>query len=939
MRSSLLHARSEAFLDCLPQLACMHTAGAQDCTFNSAWSRYLGLDGEFLGVNTWLEYIHPEDRSAVRNALYVASRYKESYDFQCRVAHRSGQYRRIQTSASMQVPREGEGGFWIAISVDLENQGFTGREEFKNQRRLRALQESRGVVLWVADPRGLILEKRGWSALTAQHEKEALGWGWLDRVHPDDRYATKEAWLQSVQRNQSFFAEYRLRLRDEKFKWVEDRGVPILDPSGTTLEWVGIISDVNERKEREFELIRSGARLQLAIESTQLGIWDVDYVSGEREWSDLAKQILEVSPHDEITADTFINLVHPNDRERVSDLFFKNSPVDGSVYADEFRVLTPRSKREIWVSATGKTLADSLGQPIRKLGTIRDTTKHNKARLALEASEKQLRMALDAARMNAWEVNRVTGFVKRSPNALKLLGLTSGSVDSFLERTHPEDQERVREFIETCSGADEINIRYNHPDGQLLWLCMRGEQSSAQSVRGVTFDISEQVNAANKLIQIANKDFVTELLNRNAFNKILKDVCECSAGRNCVFHVIIIDIDGFKEVNDAMGHDAGDALLRCVAQRLKFTFGQDASIARIGGDEFALIVEDSPSRAYLAEKLRALHLSLSQSITISGRTFNARSSVGVASFPGDGSEAAELMRSADLALCRAKTVGGNRSVYYTHSMRDKIAQRRELFTEFERAISQRQLQVHYQPKISLSDNRLVGFEALLRWRHPSRGLLAPGVFKDVFESFEISQVIGEFVLDQITNDLHHWYSIGRNPGRIAFNLSSADFFAEDLSGNILRQLKGKCLPPSSVEVEITEDVFLKNSSEKNVEQLKVLYDNGVGVALDDFGTGFASLTHLKTLPLSHIKIDRSFIDKLDSNDYDRAIVSSVISLSRDLKMETTAEGVEDRVQLQILRELGCNNIQGYLISPALHPEQLEEADFFSKYEATAGPPL
>lgn len=929
MCRDLIPSQFKEIVDTLPQLAWLHSVRLEECRINAEWASFLGNEGSAMSFGVLTEYIHPEDRTAVLESMKTAISLREAYHICYRLAHRSGHYRNVVTSGFCKTSSETNDPAWLAVTIDLKHHVRSRATEHKIEQRLKALHKTSDTVFWVADKDGEVFEQWGWDSLTSQADREAAGWGWLDAVHPDDKDSLARAWQESVRTSLPFYKEYRLRSRDGTFKWVEGRGTPIWSTSGEVIEWIGTVSDIDERKVKERELATSEERLRLALESTQLGIWDVDFTTGQHSWTNTTREILEIDLNFQINDDTFLNLVHPDDRERVENHFFDSSQNEGTIYSGEYRIITAQTKSVKWISATGRTLTDSQNQPIRKLGTIRDITERINTHIAIKEGEKQLRLALNAARMNAWEIDLETRFVKRSFNTENLLGLSSGSLDAFLENTHPEDQQLVLNFLVHHEPTHQINLRYYHPDGRMLWLGMRGERTEPGRLRGVTFDITAQIQAEQELWRMAHEDNLTGLLNRSAFNNILQKKCTGEKHEDPQFYVVIVDIDNFKEVNDTFGHDAGDILLKRAASRIQAAFKDQESVARIGGDEFAIVFTPIGSDSDLTEMIDRLHRTLRKPITISGRTFSAQSSVGIATFPSDGTTATELMKSADIALYRAKSDGRNRTAYYAPHMRDKIIKRVELFSEFDRALSQRELLVYYQPKIRLDSGQLVGYEALLRWHHPSRGVLTPGVFGMIFENFELSQAVGDLVLEQITDDLCYWHSTGINTGRIAFNLSASDFFADNLSTNILDKLERKSLPPTSIEVEITEDVFLNDSNRNNEFHIKALSESGVTIALDDFGTGFASLTHLKRFPIGNIKIDRSFISNIDTDHRDKSIVSVITNLSKELGIKTTAEGVENINQIKILKEISCTDIQGYFVSPAIHPHKVKEFNFIN----------
>ncbi|MGZ9263057.1 MAG: putative bifunctional diguanylate cyclase/phosphodiesterase, partial [Candidatus Binatia bacterium] len=378
--------------------------------------------------------------------------------------------------------------------------------------------------------------------------------------------------------------------------------------------------------------------------------------------------------------------------------------------------------------------------------------------------------------------------------------------------------------------------------------------------------------------------------------------------------LLLIDLDDFKDVNDTLGHDAGDALLKKVAERLSAMTRDCDTVARLGGDEFALLVVDPLTLDHATSLARIVAETVKQPFVYKGRTFSTRASIGVAAFPDHDSDPRDLLKDADIALYRAKAKGRNRVESYSAQLRTIVEQRLALGEEVRAAIAKDQFVPFYQPKICLSTNRIVGFEALARWQHPSKGVLTPEHFGAVFDDHELGAAIGRQLLLKVTADMRGWLDVAFDIGRVAINLSSAQFNDPGLADEILDVLERRRITARSFEVEVTETVLLSKSADQVEVILKRFHDCGVQVALDDFGTGYASLTHLKRFPVDHIKIDQSFIMNLEKDAGDDAIVSAVVGLGTNLGMQITAEGVETQGQARRLRELGCHNAQGFLFS-------------------------
>jgi diguanylate cyclase (GGDEF)-like protein len=376
------------------------------------------------------------------------------------------------------------------------------------------------------------------------------------------------------------------------------------------------------------------------------------------------------------------------------------------------------------------------------------------------------------------------------------------------------------------------------------------------------------------------------------------------------FSILMLDLDRFKDVNDTRGHPAGDALLKEVARRLQKATREVDCVGRLGGDEFAVLQasekDQKVSVIALAERIRA---AITKPYDLDGRKLTLETSIGIALAPQNGDDAGMLIKSADLALYRAKTEGRNRYCFFEAAMEAQARAHQELESEMRNALSRNEFELHYQTIIDLGLHQCCAAEALVRWNHPQRGFILPGQFIARAEESGLIVPLGEWVLRQACADAARW----RSDLKVAVNLSPAQFKQNDLVGVIKAALDDAGLPPQRLELEITESVLLENNRD-NLAVLHEIKKLGVAIVLDDFGTGYASLTYVRMFPFDRIKIDRSFIQNMTQDAASAAIVSAVASLGRNLDIVTTAEGVETREQLELVRAAGCQSVQGYLFS-------------------------
>lgn len=428
----------------------------------------------------------------------------------------------------------------------------------------------------------------------------------------------------------------------------------------------------------------------------------------------------------------------------------------------------------------------------------------------------------------------------------------------------------------------------------------------------IRFDVTPQKLAEQRLEHLANVDPLTDLPNRRRYMHLL----EQAVGRGDRIATAILDLDHFKDVNDSAGHDTGDRLLLAVADVLRSIIADDETVARIGGDEFALILHDRGD-GELPRTLAAIIAAVGNVPAAPSLGWRAQASLGAARFPEDGGDAGELLKCSDLALYAAKQDGRGCFRLFDKRLAQDAEWRAELRSAVQGALALGEMLVMYQPIVDLTPHRPLAFEALLRWRRADGTLLTPAVFSSVFEDEAIAADIGVFVLDQVLRQIARWTAAGVAFRSIAINATLGDLrgtrFVDMIAAAIgLGQVRG-----DQICVEITEGMLLDRGARTVWQSIERLHRCGVLIAFDDFGTGFASLTHLRQLPIDHVKIDRSFIESICADDKDVAIVRSVIELAHRLNLRVVAEGVEVAEQEQLLRGLGCDSIQGFLIAPAM----------------------
>ena len=448
--------------------------------------------------------------------------------------------------------------------------------------------------------------------------------------------------------------------------------------------------------------------------------------------------------------------------------------------------------------------------------------------------------------------------------------------------------------------------------------------------RGVGRDITAEIDAEQRIHYLAQHDPLTALPNRmvlkDRLEQLLLRANRCDEG----VAVLCVDLDDFKAVNDTLGHSAGDTLLCDAASRMRETVREMDTVARLGGDEFT-VIQVNTHRCDDAETLAVrLIAALSQPFVIDGEQIHCGASIGISIYPNDGVSANELMRNADLALYKAKSCGGNTYRFYTVDMDREVQERRQLEKELRDALAHQSFCLHFQPQIDIASGSPVGCEALVRWLHPQRGVVSPGTFIQAAERSGLIVAIDRWVLYEACRQAKAWKDADLRVGRIAVNLSAGQLRRGDVVAYLQDVLTETGVSPADLEIEITESVLLLDT-ETVVATLNAINDLGVSLSVDDFGTGYSSLSYLRRFPVQKVKIDQSFIRNLPQKEDDRAIAGAIVSLGHSLGLQVVAEGVESADQLQYLREIGCDQAQGYFFARPL--PAADYAAWFTRFSA------
>jgi diguanylate cyclase (GGDEF)-like protein/PAS domain S-box-containing protein len=587
-----------------------------------------------------------------------------------------------------------------------------------------------------------------------------------------------------------------------------------------------------------------------------------------------------------------------------------------------------------WYYAHIAPLRSDAGAVIGVVAVGMDITPRERLRAQLEQERKLLEDAQELAEVGSWVLDIRSGEVHISRQMARLLGINAGARAlhwSDLVNALPPNEMRIIEgerdrALRTC-GAYDFDHDIVRPDGTIRHVRSRGHVECDESGRPIRFvgtmhDVTERVQAQRAAELLAYHDALTGLPNRWLLRDRLETAIASARRETQNVFVLFIDLDDFKRINDTLGHAMGDVLLAEVGQRLHGIARSSDTVARMGGDEFVIVLTHVDTEEQLQAAVNKLRNAFRAPFRLAGTDYPITASVGIAGFPDDGLTEDELLKHADAAMYDAKQHGRNAVRRFSTVSMASSMRRVQLELDLRRALREHEFRVYYQPIVNARTLRTVGVEALLRWQHPSRGLLLPVAFVDVIEHTSYANAVGEWVLREACAQVAQWRRRLGLPLRLSVNVSARQLQRDHFAVVLKETLQNSGLQPDAVDIELTENTVVRDL-ESAATVLARLRDIGVGVAIDDFGTGYNSLSYLKYFPITALKIDRSFVGEIGVDAFDEAISSAVAALGRALRIRVVAEGVEQRSQLESLLALGCDEVQGYYFAPPMEAQQLD----------------
>ncbi len=909
LRESEAHFRSMA--DGAPVMIWMSDPSGAGIFCNKMWLALTGQSYEEALGYGWLKAIHPDDQKRVEQIFLAASARREPYQAEYRLRTVSGSWAWVIDVGQPRFDAHGNFQGYVGSALDI-----TERQEIQ-----AALQESEEhywhsvelnpQIPWIADPQGNIVEvSNRWCAMTGVSLDQALGQSWTRALYPDDIAQTVRLWSTALLSGTPVDVEYRLRSADGSYRWFRARAAPRHDDSGAILRWYGTIEDIHEHKQATLALQERERQLQTVFNQAVVGLMHRDQ----------SNRVLMINQHyceilgrarEELEGVSMIQFTHPEDAKWQAPLLQQHEAT-GEPLQLEKRYLRPDGS-VVWCKVNVSYVRDDAGAVAGTITVAEDITAHKLAEERAQEAHSLLQEVIDSVDDLIFVKDRNGLFLAANLKfgGAKIIGKYDHELyEPEIAEKYRSDDLRVLASGRKLSVEEDVpgeTVRHYHTV-KVPWR----KNGDIIGVIGIARDITERKKTEERLRWAAHHDELTGLPNRRLFQKKIKDAFEKTMAGQRRVGLLSLDVDHFKQINDKFGHDVGDIFLKGFADRLRQAVGRQGVIARLGGDEFAVLLPDIGGEDDVRRIAQAILAHMHEPLSLHGNILDCRTSIGgtVTVFKRD-EDPDELRKQSDLALYASKASGRGIFTMFRPAMREDEQKVASALRVAGQAVAFDWIMPHYQPKVDLRSGRLSGFEALLRWHPPGTGIQPPHMIAPAFDNTDLGISIGMRIRSCVFQHLQKWRGSGTEVGRIAINVSAAEFRRDDYAEQVLDELDRAGLPTRCLEVEVTEGVFLGYGADFVKRALRKLSDAGVTIALDDFGTGYASLSHLKQFPVDVLKIDRSFVMDMERDASDAAVVKAVLSLGLNLDLQVVAEGVETVEQVALLRQLGCSTAQGY----------------------------
>lgn len=783
--------------------------------------------------------------------------------------------------------------------------------------------------IWFADKEGKrIYFNKAWTVFTGKQIKDHVNDGWINNISMNEQKFIEEKYYQSIKLNQSFKMEYHIKNVNGEYRTIIDYCNPYKGRNGDLVGYIGVSFDITEHTEFEKELVKENREIytslfdnnhaaMILVEPNTGKIFDAnkaacDFYGYEKE------KLLNKKVSD-------INMLTKDDVKE------KMSLIDTGKN-DRFRLKHRLANGEIKDIEAHTGLITSQGKPLY-YGIIYDISDRIKSEEALKLAYSELDQIFSTTANGMRVIGLDHKIIRINDTMLKILGVTrEEAIGNKCYDVFPGKYCNTNKCPIEIIGNGEKRIEYEAekelPNGSVIPCIITATpfMDHEGQVVGVVedfVDISERKRTEEKLKFVAYHDHLTHLPNRLLFNEKLEFEINHITDSDTILAVMFLDLDDFKYINDTYGHSTGDEVLVKVAERLKRIVGKNNVVARIGGDEFTILLKDKSNIEEVSLFAQKLLASFQKPIVIKDIEFYITSSIGISIHPTDGDDVDTITKHADIAMYHAKDHGKNSVEFFSRRKKKNFSNRFFLESQLRHALERKELKLYYQPQVNIETGEVIGFEALLRWENSSLGFVSPVDFIPVAEEIGLINKIGSWVIYEAAKKIKRWQEKGIHSLRIAVNISVRQLQQTNFLEQVDEVLRKTGITPSNLEFEITESIALTNL-EYNIMILGKLKKMGIQISLDDFGTGYSSLSYLKMLPIDNLKIDKSFVQNLTHDSSNKAIASAIIAMAHSLNLKVIAEGVEEKEQLDFLLEQKCDFYQGFLFSKPIPQREINK---------------
>jgi diguanylate cyclase (GGDEF)-like protein/PAS domain S-box-containing protein len=882
----------------------------------------------------WWAY-SPEVQQRLREAITRAARGEASrYDAQVHGA----EGHLIDIDFSLQPVRDatGEVVFLVPSASVITERKRTENALRESNEKFQVLVDNITDAFWIRSPDMLDIQylspafERIWGRSVESLCAEPSSW--VDLIFSEDRERVQTVFTALTEQTRSVDIEYRIVRPDGELRWVRARGFQVRDSSDKLLRLSGIVTDVTERHHAAEAFERSLEEFRTLAEAMPQIVWisrpDGGNVYFNQHWIDYTGLTLEES-----LGHGWNKSFHPDDQQRARDAWQHAMATQGS-YTLECRLRRADGAYRWWLMR-GVPQRDASGVILIWFGTCTDIHELKVIEEALFVEKERAQVTLNsigdavictdasgnitflnlvAENMTGWTREEAAG--RPTANVLRIVDATSHeTVPNPMDMTVGQNQ--TAHLPSNCILIRRDGFEIPIEDSVAAIYDREGLATGAVIVFR---DVSGPRTMAVQLAHAAQHDFLTGLPNRMLFNDRVNQAIALAPRHMKKVAVLCLDLDGFKHINDSLGHPIGDKLLQSIAKRLVDCVRGSDTVSRQGGDEFVVLLSEMEESEDAAITSRRILKDVAEPHNIDPHDLHVTASIGVSVYPDDGLDAETLIKNADTAMYQAKENGRQSYQFFTSVMNVRAVERQSIEVNLRRALERNEFSLQYQPKINLRTGQISGAEALIRWTHPIRGPISPAQFIPVAEDCGLILPIGQWVLREACKQARVWADGGLPLGTMAVNISSMEFRDDNFLESVFAALKDSGLDPRCLELELTESVLMKRA-ESAASALKTLRASGVTIAVDDFGTGYSSLSYLRKFPIDALKIDQSFVRQITTAPDETTIVTAIIGMGRSLKLRVVAEGVETQEELEFLQAHLCDEGQGYYFSRPVPPEQ------------------